>query len=321
MIYKEDKKSVENIKKRKEELYKDNESKINKSKSYFIKKIYSEITDTVKESGLKRALFKIKCRINKKLIFDKQTIFNIDEPTEYKYHFDYSNKKIAIYTAIFGGYDKLQEPLYINPMCDYYVFTDQDVDSESVWKKIPISSIPNYSHLDSYHLSKIVKILPHLFFQKYDYSIWVDGTTLILADLMAFIDKMDYESKYIAMFDNPVHDSIYTEANFLIYYNRVSEKDIKKQVDYYRSCGYPDHNGMFECTIIVRKHTDESCKKIMEDWWKQINQFTMRDQISFPFVLWRNNLNFSDVCLLGENRNYNPRIKFENHIKTNKYTR
>ena len=288
------------------------------TKRQLIKKAFNEIFTTAKTSGFKRTIFKIGCRINKSRIFDKQITYDINDLSEVEYicDSDPENNRIAIYTAIFGGYDELKEPEYIAPNCDYFIFTDRQIPVNSVWTKIDYSNITEMKGMDAYHLSKYVKIFPNLFFSNYEYSIWVDGTTTIMADLYPFIDRM--KENVIGMFDNPVHDCIYTEAAFLLYYNRVDETVINKQIKYYREEGYPEHNGMFECTIIVRKHNDNNCVRIMREWWKQIEAFSMRDQISFPYVLWKEKLN-DVVTVLGPNRNFNARLCFNAHKKVNKY--
>jgi hypothetical protein len=33
----------------------------------------------------------------------------------------------------------------------------------------------------------------------------------------------------------------------------------------------------------------------MEEWWKEIEKFSYRDQISFPYVCWKNDFK-PDIC-------------------------
>ena len=287
------------------------------TRKIIFKKAFDEIFTTLRTSGIKRTVFKIYCRFNKRKIFDKTIKYNLDDQTEIHYKCTSNNNhKIAIYTAIFGGYDELKEPKYISPACDYFVFTDMAVPENSAWKKIDYSFLEKTKDMDAYHLSKFFKIFPNEFFKEYDYSIWVDGTTTIVADLYPFIDRLG--DKTIGMFDNPVHDCVYIESNFLLYYNRVQENVIKKQIDHYKKNGFPKHYGMFECTIIARKHNDKTCLKLMNEWWDEIIKFSMRDQISFPYILWKNNA-MDEVVVLGNNRNFNPRLKFDKHSKMHKY--
>jgi len=39
------------------------------------------------------------------------------------------------------------------------------------------------------------------------------------------------------------------------------------------------------CTFIVK--TTNAVKELQLMWWEQITKFSSRDQISFPFCLWR----------------------------------
>lgn len=324
MIYRESNDSLVNMRNRLVYLEDLQNKKSTKSLFEILEKATIEIIKTLTESGIRRTIFKIRCQLNKKLLYDKREHFDYkdtENQLNYKCHKDYQGKKVAIYTAIYGDYDTLKEPLYVNPQCDYFAFTNQDIPTNSIWKKGNEKLIPDFSTMDSYHASKYIKLHPHILFSDYDYSIWVDGTTTIVADLLPFIDVLESKNKVIGMFDNPVHDCIYTEANFLLYYNRAPEDLLLKQIATYSADGYPKHNGMFECTIIARKHNELLCKSLMEQWWYQTQKYTMRDQISFPYVLWKNNMCYEDVAILGLNRNYCLRVTFDNHLKTKTYNK
>ncbi len=314
-MYKENSASIAQMKDNKARIDREQLTPKRHTAYELISKSIAEVFTTTRNFGIKRVLFKIFCQVNKRVIYDKKTIYNKNDKSELKYQYsnNFGNDRIAVYTAIFGGYDELLEPSYISPICDYYVFTDYDIPKDSAWKKIDISNMAELHGMDAYHLSKYIKMFPHAFFKDYKYSIWVDGATKIIADLAAFADRL--KDKCIGMFDNPVHDCIYTEGNYLIYYNRVNKQDIKRQLRAYQLEGYPKHNGMFECTVIVRKHNEEICIQLMNMWWDQVNQYTMRDQISFPFVLWKNKMKNSDILCLGVNRNYNARLSFCPHKK------
>lgn len=319
-MYIENERSITNMRENLNRIEKKEKEKKEFNKFELLKKIKFEIVSTLRDSGIKRTLFKIYCRLNKKKIFDKNTEYRyLDDELNYTYLTDISKRKIVVYTAIFGDYDDIQEPIYVNSLIDYVIFTDKEVPETSAWKKLNIEDYIDTNNMDSYTISKYIKLFPHVFFKEYTHSIWVDGTTKIWADLYAFVDRLNGNA--IGMFDNPVHDCIYTEANFLIYYNRVPYKLIKKQIRDYRAQGYPFHNGMYECTIIVREHNVEKCKEIMEEWWNQIRKYTLRDQISLPYVLWKQGINREEITLLGENRNFNPRISFSIHKNVKIYTK
>src|SRR4051794_37365019 len=79
--------------------------------------------------------------------------------------------KIVVYTAITDNYDHLYEPLYKCDKFDYVCFTDNPNLKSDFWK------IKTFQHCnyDATRKARYVKILPHLFFQDYNYSVWVDA--------------------------------------------------------------------------------------------------------------------------------------------------
>jgi hypothetical protein len=50
----------------------------------------------------------------------------------------FSEDRIAVYTAIFGPYDRLIEPVTVPDNVDFFIFTDQEVAEDSIWQKMDI---------------------------------------------------------------------------------------------------------------------------------------------------------------------------------------
>ena len=46
-------------------------------------------------------------------------------------------------------------------------------------------------------------------------------------------------------------------------------------------------NQLFETGILMRRNCD-SIKRLNELWWKELDTGSVRDQLSFPYVLWKN---------------------------------
>ena len=70
---------------------------------------------------------------------------------------------------------------------------------------------------------------------------------------------------------------------------------------------------MLEATIIIRKHNEDLCVSLMRSWWDEFINGVQRDQISLPYVLWKNKFSMSDLYLLGDNEYANPRFFIDNH--------
>ena len=250
----------------------------------------------------------------KALFFPRlQKDYELEYSFDHTYEIDYKatgkkiNGKIVVYTSIFGGYDTILEPYYVSDMCDYFIITDQKIPEGSIWKKITVENIEGFEEMDDYHKSKFCKMMPHILFPEYDYSIWVDGNVQIVADLVPLVDRME-DKTAMATFKNPLHNCIYTEKNFLICKNAANYEQLEAQINLYRGKGFPKQFGMREFSIIVRKHSDELCQKLMKQWWGHVNRYTMRDQISFPYILWENGMHIDYIQLLGDNWRNNPRF-------------
>lgn len=229
----------------------------------------------------------------------------------------YNVGKGVIYTAVFGGYDKLEDPLYVNPNLDYYAFTDVDLPQGSVWKKFDISRYPHLKGLDSYHLAKYIKMFPYEFFPNYDFSIWIDGNVTLIADIYPI--AIMAQDRPMATYANPLHDCIYTEAEYMIFQGRLSKEGAAVQLNDYRTAGFPEHFGMREFSIIYRNHLYTEWYELMKIWWEHVTKYTMRDQISFPYILWENGKTIDYIKCLGENWRWNPRFKQAEHNYQIKY--
>lgn len=264
---------------------------------------------------------KIKERIRNKSIAIKCKLLNLKEvqslSNNVKYKEYNGNKKIAIYTCITGKYDNLLEPYYIDEKCDYFIFTDQDVES-NVHKVLRIPE--HIEELNNNILkNRYIKFHPHELFEKeYEYSIYIDGNLQQISNLSAFVNNINNDIG-ISMHKHSIRDCIYDEAKILKIYKKGNPEFIKAQVEKYKKEGFPTKYGMAEANVIVTDLKNETSKKIFEDWWKEfLDSKSLRDQLSLPYVLWKNNLQMSSLTTLGDNVYKNPKIRKINHIEENK---
>jgi hypothetical protein len=217
----------------------------------------------------------------------------------------------AVYTAVYGNYDVIEEPMYVNPNLNYFAFTDADLPLDSVWKKVDIAQYPILRDLDNYHMAKYIKMFPYEFFKDYDFSIWVDGNVNLIADTypVAIMSK----GSPMATYSNPIHDCVFTEARYMIFQGRLPADGSKIQMSDYQNAGFPEHFGMREFSIIYRDHSNKECYDLMKEWWEHVNKYTMRDQLSLPFILWKNGKTIDYIKSLGENWRWNPRFRKTDH--------
>ena len=219
----------------------------------------------------------------------------------------FSQKKIAVYTCIFGDYDQIQEPLLQPNNIDYYIITDKRIDTKSAWNVI----IPKFDlceKLSNVEKNRYYKMHPDLILKDYDYSIYVDGNIKVISDLTPYIYKLNANG--IGMHKHNKRNCSYDELEALLLAHKASKKDVIQYKRFLQENCFPPNYGLLECNVIVREHHNEICKKIMEQWWQQFETGIKRDQVSLPYVLHKNNIEVKDVAILGHNvyKNYDFRI-------------
>lgn len=208
--------------------------------------------------------------------------------------------KGVVYSAIIGEYDRVKEPGMIHPELDYILFTDNPKLKSDVWQ---IRLVENPKGLDNSRLSKRMKILGHEYLAGYDYSIWVDGKLEITGDLREYINCYKRQEPMLS-FNHHGCDCIYTEINNCKRLKKDNEKVMERQITRYRREGFPEHYGLTENAVIVRDIYHKKVMEVMEAWWKEVENGSCRDQLSFSYVCWKKKFMY-DTCDL--------------HIYNNKY--
>ena len=220
----------------------------------------------------------------------------------------FPSTKIAVFTAITGGYDNLMEPIYVDDELDYYAFVDEKsagllTGGRGTWKQIPIPS--HLEGLSDAKKNRYVKMHPdemlELTGKKYDYSVYIDGCFRITCDIKPLVYSLIEDGRTVAIHTNDSWDCAYTEAALMALRLVADPELIRRQMKFYRDEGFPEHFGSFENPVIIRKCGDTELQVIMESWWQQVERFTQRDQLSLPYALWKNHKDKSYVFPLGGN--------------------
>lgn len=192
------------------------------------------------------------------------------------------NKRGIVYTAIFGKYDALQEPLVIEKDIDYLCITDQVFPVPYPWRCIIIKT----ENTDKVRLNRLIKINPHLFFPEYAYSLYVDGNIIINCSISELAEKILPENSVILV-RHPLRNCIYQEALECIKKSKDDTQTIESQMREYREEGFPEAFGLSENNILLRDHNNPIVVRLMEAWWNEINQKSRRDQLSLFYVIWK----------------------------------
>ncbi len=192
---------------------------------------------------------------------------------------------IVVYTAIFGGKDDLHEPTVVPLNCEFTCFSDRKMDSDT-WNIV----LERPQSDDPCRAAKMYKILPHRFFTC-NRSVWLDGAFQLTGDVNDLFANSTHD---FAVFQHESRDCIYDEARACIALYKDDPSRITHQVERYRQDGYPENNGLVTCGVLFRTHT-QPAEELNELWWSEIVSESRRDQLSFNYVAWKTNLQYSVI--------------------------
>lgn len=234
---------------------------------------------------------------NRKRYINKSKKYIIDNYNPLKIHkklvniidkspsFIKKNKKV-VYTSNIGGYDCFNDGNLRNKEIDYIYFTDNRDIKSKTWDVIYVDNLYNNNN----KTSKYYKILAHDMIHEYKSSIWIDSC---IYDI-----KTDFEhyfhllNKYdLVIHKHPDRNCIYKEAEACIKMKKDNKDIIENQIRDYKMIQYPKNNGLFWCGFMAKNHN--KLFNFFELWWNEIQNYSKRDQLSFPVVFFKYNININ----------------------------
>lgn len=195
------------------------------------------------------------------------------------------SNKIAVITALSGTREKLYDPKIVFPNTDYFAFVDTPQSNIKIWQQKPLLHFSNDIKFSGRRNAKIYKIIPHLFLPQYEYHFWVDASHELIMNPDEVITKYIQESE-ISVFKHTQRNCAYSESVIINELGYDHKENVDRQVEFYRAQGFPDNYGLYELPVSIRKNT-LSTQQFNLMWYEQISRFSSRDQISFPYCLWK----------------------------------
>lgn len=201
--------------------------------------------------------------------------------------------KIALTTAIFGDLDDLKPVPEQSVPVDKFCFTNNPNIPAGEFRGWNVIH-PDYPRYDLKNRikAKYFRTLSHMVkeLQNYDIVTWLDASiSIINTEFISFMVQNVTRSGLV-FFKHSVRDCIYDEAIVSKLGPKYIGEPIDEQIAEYRNCGYPEQNGLIE-TGCFAKMISATTNGIMEQWWHENIKYSYQDQISLPYVLWKNHYN------------------------------
>lgn len=206
------------------------------------------------------------------------------------------------YTYQSVGYDNLIQHKYICSDWDYICFTDNPKllkhEYIGIWK----IEKTRYSDFDSKRNSGWHKTHPHELFPDYENSIWIDGNIDVRS---SYLCELVFNTKSVLLTtSHNIRDCIYDEIDAVCQNSRDTFESCELIKNFLKLEKMPKHYGLNETGVMYREHGDELVKKIDNMWWDMIKNYSKRDQLSFSYVLWKNNIKVSDISIPTLRKNF-----------------
>ena len=223
--------------------------------------------------------------------------------------------KIVVYTCITGKYDKLIKPFLKLDNVDYVAFSDVESDESNMWnvRKIPENVVKLE---DNILINRYIKFHPaELLGDTYNYAIYVDGNISIISDLTELINAINPKTG-LAIHRHRQRNCSYKEVEVCKIVKKGNYDKMKEQLQRYKEEGFPENFGLYEASVIASDLKNEKATNILDLWWNEFKcSESYRDQISLPYIVWKNKYDFNDIGSLGNNVYKNPKFRIEKHKK------
>jgi len=197
---------------------------------------------------------------------------------------DMNKERLVVYTALFT--DDIEHihgtlPEYRDSSIEFICFTNTPHLKSNTWDIRLVDC-----ELSARKQARKYKMLPHKYLPNYDAWIWMDNSCLFK------YDPVDLFELYMTNFDMCLHEhcdrsNIIQEAEVIIQRNLDDSTIVNNQIKKYLREQYEDY-GLYETGILMRRNNSHIVS-FNEMWWAEINNNSIRDQISFPYVLWKHN--------------------------------
>ena len=193
-----------------------------------------------------------------------------------------------VYTALFGNLDTLHDPVGpVNNDVLFVCFTDRSDIKSDIWNIVHVESNSDNSRI----AAKYWKFFGYRCFARQSkITIWVDASLKILNSLLPLSHKILESSKSVSIitFHHPRRSCVYSELFWVFIMGKESIKNLLRTWFFLKKNRYVCGDGLIAGTVLIRKYLIEEenkLDKLMLDWWRCVNTYSTRDQLTFNLLL------------------------------------
>ncbi|URQ74226.1 MAG: DUF616 domain-containing protein [Candidatus Ochrobactrum gambitense] len=190
--------------------------------------------------------------------------------------------RVAVCTAVAGGFDELVGMPTVELGVDYYCFTDKPVEVPQPFK----NRLTPYIDPNPRKTARFVKTHAHYFFPDYDVVVWIDANIVPINGILRYVELVLKSDADIGIIRHPVRSGYIEEAQECIRIGADDSETLKEQVDYYNKLDL-ENERLVETNIFISRPNRGKVQKLFDVWWREINNRSIRDQISLRYAIWK----------------------------------
>ena len=195
-----------------------------------------------------------------------------------------NQKLIAVYTALTGNYDNVNEILYKEDNVDYFLFTNNPSITSNTWQVVYVDN-----GLENQLLSRHIKMFPQKYLDsKYEISIYIDASAVIYGEISQLVKYLNDKVSF-AVSKHSVRNTLKEEFDACVAIKKIDQSTAILQYNRYVAEGIVDNIPLVECGILVRRHNDEKLQQLMQCWYEEFKNGIHRDQLSLLPMIKKNN--------------------------------
>lgn len=196
------------------------------------------------------------------------------------------------YSSVFGNFESAWAPLRQDVRVSTVLISDRQ-GSKAAWLELysPPCDFGSPRLNNRYH-----KMLHYQSFAPEGLSVYVDANVRPVSNLLPLFEAFQQSGADIGMYRHYARTSVRQEAQACLARNKVANPDsLAEELSFYEDSGFPDTGGMWEGSVIFKRHSSSALQTAMEEWWELYSRFQTRDQFSLPFVIWKHDLKVFDL--------------------------
>jgi len=186
---------------------------------------------------------------------------------------------MVVYTVSIGPKDTLQPALFPE-RADYICFSDRPVEARG-WQRRSLKD----TGMGARRTSRLPKMQPNIYLPEYEISLYHDANFQLQVDPQTFCDT-HLNGVNLAMYRHPERDCLYDEAVICEGFKLDTPDRFHQQVEWCKAAGMPRHWGLFQGSVIARRHLEPEIIELGRVWRTEYTFGSCRDQISLAFAMW-----------------------------------